>query len=241
MARFRVKGKNHAGQQWRAAQAIVTFGRQIEELEPARHKSDGTVASAKHDKKSPGSDHRPSPRTGVGTVRAIDFGERGGHGFVDDIVEALRLSKDPRIKYVIHNGRKFQSHKTKNIKAWEWFPYTGENPHTDHGHLSVKAGDLGEQAHEFSVVSGQPIGEIGTNQEEADEEMQFTPNEEAFLKNFVKIVSEDMGSSRAFAASAIKDIRKDIITRNELIRFFSDLPTGSAEEAIDELLRRLNQ
>ena len=231
---------NHANQEWRAAEAIVTFARQVEELEPRKHSSDGTVASAKHDKKNPGSDHRPSPRTGLGTVRAIDFGERGGHGFVDNIVEALRLSKDPRIKYVIHNGRKFQSHKTKNIKAWQWFPYTGENPHTDHGHLSVKAGDLGEQAHEFSMVAGQLIGEIDTSQE-GEEEMQFTANEEAFLKNFVKIVSEDMGSSRAFAASAIKDLRKDIITRNELIKFFTDLPTESAEEAIKELLRRLNQ
>lgn len=76
--------------------------------------------------------------------------------------------------------------------------------------------------------------------ETGDEEMAFTADEEKFLKEFVKVVSIDMGSSRHFAESAILDIRKDVVTRDELRKFFTDLPTGTAEEAIKELLRRLD-
>jgi len=238
---FRFKGKNHAGQEWRAAGAIVTFGKQIEELRPGTFKTDGTVASKDHDKNFPTSDHRPHPRTGVGVVRAIDFTETRP-GLVDEVGEALRLSKDPRIAYFIHDKRTFSSTPRKRFKAFEWRPYTGSSPHTSHGHLSVVRGELGEQTHLFSIKPGQAIGPATSPpSENGEDEMAFTEEEERFLKQFVKVVAEDMGSSRAFAKSAILDIRKDIITRNELIKFFKDLPTGSVDEALTELLKRLDK
>ncbi len=244
---FRFSGKNHANQEWRVAGAIQTFGKQIEAIRPGSFGTDGTVASKQHDIDSPNSDHRPSPRTGKGVVRAIDFGEpKGDPTFVDQVGESLRLSKDPRISYFIHNKRIFSSFATKNHKAFEWRPYKPKtkkgkkpNPHTTHGHLSVVKGDLGEQKHDFSIVMGD-LPAPATNQPEgSDEAMAFTADEEAFLKRFVKGVSIDMGSSRDFAKSAILDIRKDIVTKDELIRFLKDLPTDSVEEALTELLKRV--
>lgn len=244
---FRFSGRNHADQEWRVAGAIETFGRQVESIRPGKFATDGTVASKQHDIDNPGSDHRPSPRSGIGVVRAIDFGEpKANPTLVDEIGESLRLSKDPRISYFIHNKRIFSSFATKNHKAFEWRPYKPKtkkgqkpNPHTTHGHLSVVAGKLGEQKHEFSIVLGQLPAHATIQPEGSEDVMAFTADEEAFLKRFVKVVSIDMGSSRDFAKSAILDIRKDIVTKDELIRFLRDLPTGSVEEALTELLKRV--
>jgi hypothetical protein len=234
---FRFEGINHAGQEWRAAGAIVTFGRQIEEIRPGRFRTDGTVASKAHDKNSPKSDHRPSPRTGLGIVRALDFAE-GTRGFVDEVAEALRQSQDPRINYVIHDRRKFSSFSTSRFDAWEWRPYTGENGHKTHGHLSVMSGTLSEQTHDFAVAPGQAVRAMQGLEEE--EEMAFTAEEEAFLKEFFKVVVKDMESNARFARSVITDIRKDIITRGELKLAFKDLPKGDVDAAIAEIIRRLN-
>ena len=169
---FRFDGINHAGQEWRAAGAIVTFGQQIEAIRPGKFRTDGTVASKTHDQNSPKSDHRPNPRSGLGTVRAIDFAE-GTRGFVDEVAEALRLSQDRRINYVIHDRRKFSSFATSKFDAWEWRPYTGENGHKTHGHLSVVSGKLSEQTQEFAVVPGQTVREV-QGFEIGKEEMAFT-------------------------------------------------------------------
>jgi hypothetical protein len=235
---FRFEGVNHAGQEWRAAGSIVTFGKQIEAIRPGKFRTDGTVASKQHDLTSPTSDHRPSPRVGLGTVRALDFAE-GTPGFVDEVAETLRLSRDPRILYVIHDRRKFSSTPTTKFPAFEWRPYTGENGHLTHGHLSVVSGELGEQTQEFAVAPGQAIGQIQDG-EIGKEEMAFTAEEEAFLKELFRVVVEDMGSSAKFAKSAILDIRKDIITRGELRSAFKDLPKGDVDAAIAEIVKRLN-
>jgi hypothetical protein len=235
---FRFEGVNHAGQSWRAAGSIVTFGQQIEEIRPGSFRTDGTVASKNHDKVSPNSDHRPSPRSGLGTVRALDFAE-GARGFVDEVAESLRLSQDPRILYVIHDRRKFSSTRTRKFDAWEWRPYTGQNGHQTHGHLSVVGGELGEQTQPFAVAPGQSLSRPMVGQEEEGEEMSFSAEEEAFLKELFKVVVTDMGSNANFAKSAIKDIRKDIITKGELIVALRDLPPGDVDAAIAELIRRL--
>jgi hypothetical protein len=235
---FRFEGINHAGQEWRAAGAIVIFGQQIEAIRPGRFRTDGTVASKQHDLNSPTSDHRPRPRSGLGTVRALDFAE-GAPGFVDEVAETLRLSRDPRILYVIHDRRKFSSTPTRKIPAFEWRPYTGENGHLTHGHVSVVSGELGEQTQDFAVAPGQAIGRIQAV-ENGEEEMAFTAEEEAFLKELFRVVVEDMGSNAKFAKSAILDIRKDIITRAELQAAFKDLPKGDVDVAIAEIVRRLN-
>jgi hypothetical protein len=77
------------------------------------------------------------------------------------------------------------------------------------------------------------------DEEEEGDAMSFTAEEEAFLKELFKVVVSDMGSNANFAKSAIKDIRKDIITKGELILALRDLPQGDVDAAIAELIRRL--
>jgi hypothetical protein len=52
--------------------------------------------------------------------------------------EALRKSKDRRIKYVIWNKQMFSAYAASGYAAWTWRPYSGPNLHTVHMHLSVQ-------------------------------------------------------------------------------------------------------
>lgn len=126
---FRYSGLNWEGRKWTAPGAIRSFGEQLDRDYPTRPKtSDGTVASKIHDSVNPTSDHRPHPTTGPGIVRGIDGSVTTAMG--DQITEALRLSRDPRIKYVIWNRRSFRP------PTWQWVPYSGA-PHDHHLHLST--------------------------------------------------------------------------------------------------------
>jgi len=136
---FRYEGYNWEGRKWMAVPAIVTLGEQIEEARPGTYATDGTVASRTHDKYSPNSDHRPD--LDDGDVSAIDWG--GSPEFLAQSTEAIRLSRDPRVKYVIHNGRIFSSYAMNGIAPYIWRPYSGANKHVTHAHLSVNS--LGER------------------------------------------------------------------------------------------------
>jgi hypothetical protein len=54
------------------------------------------------------------------------------------LAETLRLSRDPRIKYIISNRRIASS----KVSPWVWRPYSGANAHEEHVHVSV----MGEPA-----------------------------------------------------------------------------------------------
>lgn len=141
MARFRQTGTNWEGRPWIVSDAIESLIDQVEAAWPARHPTDGTVASRGHDRGNPRSDHRPFPYDGAGVVRAVDIGET-----VEDqgelLAEQLRQSRDPRIRYVIHERRLFSSYNHRNGPAWMWRRYSGFNAHLNHVHVSVtNAGD----------------------------------------------------------------------------------------------------
>lgn len=108
---------------------------EVEVAFPLPHPTDGTVASRGHDQNSPRSDHRPHPYTGVGMVRAVDTGIHDDEG--DGLFEALRLSEDERIRYVIYRGEIFSYYNHSNGPAWSVRPYTGGG-HLSHVHVSVR-------------------------------------------------------------------------------------------------------
>jgi hypothetical protein len=130
--RFRTSGRNWEGRQWQLADCLNTLGLQISQLHPKGHPADGTVASQGHDKQNPSSDHRPRPTSGPGMVRALDAGEN-----VEDdafwIAEAIRLSKDKRVKYVLHEKRIFSSYGSQ---PFAWRSFDGA-PHLTHFHIST--------------------------------------------------------------------------------------------------------
>ena len=138
MARWRRSGKNWEGRPWTITPALSVLLDELEEHYPVGNSSlDGTVASSRHDEVNPSSDHRPHPFIGTGVVRAIDCWVASPTDGVT-ITEALRASRDPRIRYVIHNRRIFASYDRPHRKPWEWGPYDGASPHTNHIHISVQ-------------------------------------------------------------------------------------------------------
>jgi hypothetical protein len=97
-------------------------------------RSDGWIGDQAHRDRP--SDHNPNGR---GVVQAIDVDEHTDTTETSEevgrwLVEALRTSRDPRIKYVIYEGRMFSSYPTSTTPAWTWRGGTG---HEHHVHISV--------------------------------------------------------------------------------------------------------
>ena len=116
------------------AAPIDSLADDIEAAYPPSHPKDGTVAGRFHDANSPNSDHRPKPISGTGIVRAVDFGEHDEEVF--GILDAIRASRDSRIKYGIHHGQMFSSYASAGTPPYTWRPYT-RGGHIDHGHVST--------------------------------------------------------------------------------------------------------
>src|SRR5678810_275459 len=125
---------------WRMAKSLDVLLAQINALSPNRDKSsDGGIGNAEHASRT--SDHNPWVMDGeVGVVTARDFTNDPAHGIVsEELAEALRAARDPRIKYIISNRKIAASYPTLGKEAWEWRPYTGANPHNHHCHVSVSS------------------------------------------------------------------------------------------------------
>jgi Putative peptidoglycan binding domain len=120
---------------WRVARSLIQLREQVNAKFPERSKaSDGTIGNAEH--ASHTSDHNPWVKDGdMGIVTGMDITHDPLHGLDSEhLAEALRTSKDPRLKYVISN---------KKIAAFDhgdfmWRPYHGVNAHNHHCHISVK-------------------------------------------------------------------------------------------------------
>lgn len=117
---------------WRLAESLVVLRAQINSKWPNRNKaSDGTIGDARH--ASQNSDHNAwiKDKNGQPVVTAFDVTHDPANG-VDCTVLAGEVITDPRVKYVIWDGRIW------NITvASKWRKYTGSNPHTKHMHISV--------------------------------------------------------------------------------------------------------
>lgn len=134
---------------WRVAKSLDKLLAQINELAPNRDKaSDGALGDADHQNRT--SDH--NPHCGPGVVTARDFDHDPAHGAdMVKIAEALRHSKDPRIKYVISQYRMFSSYPSSGYPAWTWRPYSGINAHTLHMHVSVQCNVSMDSTKEWSI------------------------------------------------------------------------------------------
>lgn len=120
---------------WRLAKSLTKLREQVNAAYPGRDKtSDGSIGDAAHATRK--SDHNPwITYQGQGIVTAIDIDEDvDARGSVEHIVKAIQASRDPRVKYIIYEGRiSVQGDITK------WKAYKGVNPHKHHAHISVNA------------------------------------------------------------------------------------------------------
>jgi peptidoglycan hydrolase-like protein with peptidoglycan-binding domain len=116
---------------WRKAKSIEKLRAQIDAAAPRRDISaDGTIGDAAHASRN--SDHNPWVKDGnVGVVRAIDVTHDPDDGVdAGAIADAIRISADPRVDYIISNKRIANS-------GGPWRKYSGSNPHNHHFHVSV--------------------------------------------------------------------------------------------------------
>jgi hypothetical protein len=138
--------------QWRVAAALLKLRDQVNAKFPNRKKdSDGTIGDLNH---CPGSsDHCPNITDGgVGVVTAMDITHDPAHGLDAGVVaETLRLSHDPRIKYIISNGRIANFQALGGQPPFAWRPYNGSNPHTKHFHISVRPGKTGPSGYDTTT------------------------------------------------------------------------------------------
>lgn len=117
---------------------------QINAAAPGRDKSsDGSVGDPDHQTRE--SAHNPedsedadAPGNPDDQVDARDFTHDPAHNADMGVVtEALRKSKDKRLRLVIFNGRQFSNYWKDGIPPYTWRPYTGSNQHTRHAHVEV--------------------------------------------------------------------------------------------------------
>jgi hypothetical protein len=121
---------------WRLAKSLEKLRSQVNAKHPKRSKaSDGAIGDEKHASRD--SDHNPWVKDGkMGVVTAIDITNDPANGCdAHKLADQLRTKKDPRIKYVISNGRIFSATQD----PWMWRPYSGSNKHVKHMHISVNA------------------------------------------------------------------------------------------------------
>lgn len=144
-----------SGSTWELAPSLVTLARQVNEAYPLSHVADGTLGNASHSART--SDHNPDDNR---IVHAIDIGEVVEDDAFD-VAESIRLSRDPRVKYVIHEAKMFSSYAWKGIPAFTWREYTGVNLHWSHVHVSVwtknenimVAWDIGRGGEDMAILS----------------------------------------------------------------------------------------
>lgn len=91
----------------------------------------GHVQSGGHYPENP-----PPPGNPPSEVDAIDVPHKPSAGAdMHVLTEALRLSRDSRIKFVIFNRRIFSSYDHAEGDPFTWRPYRESDPHTGHAHI----------------------------------------------------------------------------------------------------------
>ena len=111
----------------KATPAALAVLRQATALQPKRKKaSDGLLPSSAHIKQSPDSDHN--------TGYAVDLTHDPKNG-IDCAVIFEKFKEDPRVKYLIFNGKIWSKEKSKLGNR----RYTGSNPHNKHLHVSIES------------------------------------------------------------------------------------------------------
>lgn len=122
---------------WRLAKGIKRLFTDVNAAFPNRDKSsDGHVADAAHGSSS---DHSPRNPAHPGVVTAADIDENNAD--VGAWVMAVTVgARDPRVKYVIYEGRIYRNYRTHAGHPAPWSPqkYTGPNAHGHHVHVSLK-------------------------------------------------------------------------------------------------------
>lgn len=155
---------------WRVAGSVRQLHRQLRPLAPnAPAVAFGTVADTVH---TEASDHYPKVYPGLGARPVVCAGDFPKAERLNPraILDAIRRSHDPRVKYGISEGRQFSSYAAHGFPPWTWRPYGGSDGHFDHGHLSVVGDARADQTHPWQIG----IDEEGDDVLTPDQQQQLT-------------------------------------------------------------------
>jgi hypothetical protein len=144
---------------WRVVNSLTTLRTQLDAAFPERsHASDGTIADDAHETTSDHYPHRYAALGPVPVVTAFDGTQDPAHGCDNAVItEAIRVSRDARVKYVIWNHRMYSSYVSNGIPAWTWRSYTGSDPHTNHFHLSTVATAIADSTSPWQIGADMPL------------------------------------------------------------------------------------
>ncbi|MFO0588382.1 MAG: peptidoglycan-binding domain-containing protein [Polyangiaceae bacterium] len=109
--------------------------------------SDGIMGDARHQARK--SDHNLG--------NAFDVTHDPASGCDGDFIAACAI-RDPRVKYVIFNRRIWNRERGDT----HWRPYTGENPHNHHCHVSIFAGSRNDLRPWEWAPDGKALGAAAT-------------------------------------------------------------------------------
>lgn len=226
-----------AGKGWSLAPCLRAMFDEADRRWPARSRvSDGSVGDLSHSARA--SDHNPDSS---GDVLAGDLTHDPANGCDARLfAEHLRVSRDPRVKYVISAGKMFASYSTSARPAWTWGQYTGVNAHEKHTHVSVLDTDAakGDTSPWFSYADApDPALE--------EDDMPLSDTDKQWIHDEVVSIIVGLGVAGAAdprnpaATAIIGEIRKvpEWVAANET----PEQPGAAvtAEEIADELAARL--
>jgi hypothetical protein len=144
---------------WRLAKGLERLRDQVNEKYPGRSKeSDGSIGDTAHSARK--SDHNPDAK---GVVHAIDITHDPRNGFDSyKFAEHLLRTQDPRLSYVISNGKIGSGPKGPAPGIWR--KYGGSNPHDHHVHVSIVDGSLADDVRDWDIganaVKPQPAASV---------------------------------------------------------------------------------
>lgn len=129
---------------WRVANSLGATSLEgllgeINRVAPKRNKeNDGSIGDLAHQHSV--SDHNPCSCHRVVCARDFTHDPEGGfdsYEFAAWLALRLKLGLEPRVKYIISNGR-ICSGLNQPYRPGIWRPYKGSNPHDEHVHVSVQ-------------------------------------------------------------------------------------------------------
>jgi hypothetical protein len=222
---------------WRVARSLDQLLAQLNALAPNRSKaSDGSIGDAAHQAQGSASDHNAwFVLSGQELVTARDFTHDPDGGLdCNKLAAALTASRDPRIKYIIWQGRICDSRAQFN--PWTWQPSSG---HYQHLHLSVMANASADDPRPWSLP--------GLTGEEDD-----MPSAEevanAVWGRLVNVAHGDGGSHQVPAVIVLEyselqhQINRDKLTRLEAkveVALTALAALGDDEAKISEMIRNI--
>lgn len=140
-----------SGTGWRLAPALVALVDEVDSAYPGRDTSaDGSIGDQAHATRE--SDHNPGSG---GYVHAVDVTHDPDAGFSGlRFVTHLVAVRDPRVKYLIHDGYVWRSYASNGHPAWSRQPYTGTSPHRHHVHVSILDGHEDDRSSWLDLSNG---------------------------------------------------------------------------------------